>query len=110
MTPEEMVLATPVPTMHAISHDPTMRETIELDSGLRLTPLEIQWRIFDLARKYAEERGLDVVGPEPVTSSILDRWEGVLAGLESDPATMKTQLDWVAKYELIDAYCARHRL
>jgi proteasome accessory factor A len=32
----------------------------------------------------------------------------VLSGLESDPASLRHQLDWVAKLELIDAYCARH--
>jgi proteasome accessory factor PafA2 len=108
LTVDELILATPVPTMHAVSHDPTLRETVELASGAVMTPLEIQWRLFDLARKYADERGLDVVGPESVVASILERWEQVLSGLESDPASLKTQLDWVAKYELIDAYCARH--
>jgi proteasome accessory factor A len=108
LTPEDLVLATPVPTMHAVSHDPTLRETVELASGVMMTPLEIQWRLFELGRKYADERGLDVVGPEAVVASVLERWEAILSGLERDPASMKTQLDWVAKYELMDAYCARH--
>ncbi|HWD24042.1 MAG TPA: proteasome accessory factor PafA2 family protein, partial [Acidimicrobiales bacterium] len=108
LTPEELVLATPVPSIRAVSHDPTLRDTVELASGAVMTPLEVQWRLFDLARKYADERGLDVVGPEDVIGSLLSRWEQVLSGLESNPASLKTQLDWVAKYELIDAYCSRH--
>ena len=108
LTPEELVLRDPVPAMHAVSHDLSLTETVELASGARATPLEIQWRLFDLAKKVADERGLEVVGPEPVVNLILERWEGVLAGLESAPASLKDQLDWVAKYELIDAYCARH--
>jgi proteasome accessory factor A len=108
LTPEELVLSAPVPTMHDVSHDPTLTHTVELADGSAMTPLEIQWRLYDLAKKYGDDRGFAVVGPEAVTDAILERWEGVLAGLERDPATMKTQLDWVAKYELIDAYCARH--
>jgi proteasome accessory factor A len=73
-----------------------------------MTALEIQWDLYDRARKYAEERGLAELGPEPVGQMLLERWEAVLAGLESDPSTLRHQLDWVAKYELINAYCARH--
>ncbi len=106
---EELVLDAPVPTMHAVSHDPSLRETFLLANGTTATALEVQWRLYDLARKYNDERGLEVVGPEAVTALVLDRWEVVLSGLEHDPASLKHQLDWVAKYELIDAYCSRHQ-
>jgi proteasome accessory factor A len=39
---------------------------------------------------------------------VLDQWERVLNGLEHDPSSLKGQLDWVAKYELIQAFCERH--
>ena len=39
---------------------------------------------------------------------MLDRWESVLGALESNASTLHRTLDWVAKLELIDAYCARH--
>ena len=39
---------------------------------------------------------------------VLDRWESVLAGLETDPASLADQLDWVAKLRLIEGYRERH--
>ncbi len=104
----ELVLANPVQAMHEISLDPTLRQVVELAGGERLTALELQWELFGLARKYADERGLAELGPEPAGEAVLARWEATLAGLEHDPATLRHQLDWVAKRELIAAYCERH--
>jgi proteasome accessory factor A len=104
----ELVLANPVQAVHEISLDPTLRQVVELASGERLTALQLQWELFDLARKYADERGLHELGPEPAGQAVLQRWEHVLAGLEHDPASLRHELDWVAKKELIAAYCDRH--
>ena len=41
---------------------------------------------------------------------VLDRWEAVLQGLESDPQSLASQLDWVAKLRLVEAYRDRHGL
>ena len=38
------------------------------------------------------------------------RWGAVLAALETDSMSLADQLDWVAKYRLIDAYRERHGL
>ena len=53
--------------------------------------------------------GLECVG-EAVGDEILRRWEAVLTGLETDPMSLADQLDWVAKYRLIDGYRERHDL
>ncbi|MGZ0219968.1 MAG: proteasome accessory factor PafA2 family protein, partial [Acidimicrobiales bacterium] len=39
---------------------------------------------------------------------VLQRWEHVLGSLERDPMELADQLDWVAKYRLLDAYRERH--
>jgi len=104
----DLLLAAPVRAMRSVSHDLSLAEPLEMASGATMTALEIQWELYDAARKHAEERGLEEVGPDGVGVAVLDRWEQVLAGLESDPASLRHQLDWVAKLELIDAYCARH--
>ena len=104
----ELVLAQPVRAIHEIAHDPTLRTTVELVDGSRVTALELQWELFGLATKYAAERGLEPLGSDAEGRLVLERWEQVLSGLEADPASLASQLDWVAKYELIDAYCARH--
>ena len=37
-------------------------------------------------------------------------WEHVMARLEDDPLTLGTEVDWVIKYHLIEAYRQRHDL
>ena len=41
---------------------------------------------------------------------VLRRWEQVLAGLERDPMELADQLDWVAKFRLLEGYRERHGL
>ena len=41
---------------------------------------------------------------------MLRRWEAVLTALEADPMSLADQLDWVAKYRIIDGYRERHGL
>jgi Pup amidohydrolase len=106
----DLTLARPVAAIRAISRDTTMRTTVELASGDLLTGVELQWELFDLARKYAAERGLEALGDEDVGRRVLDRWEAVLQGLESDPPSLAKQLDWVAKLRLVEAYRDRHGL
>jgi Pup amidohydrolase len=101
-------LASPVKAMHDVSHDLTLGMKLELADGVTVTALELQWEIYELARAYAASRGLSSLGAPEVVELVLDRWERVLNGLEHDPPSLKTQLDWVAKYELINAYSERH--
>ena len=81
----DLRLAQPVSAIRSVSRDTTMRTTVELASGGSLTAVELQWELYDLARKYAAERGLEALGNEQVGRRVLDRWEAVLQGLESDP-------------------------
>jgi proteasome accessory factor A len=106
----ELRLANPVAAIRAISRDTTLQTKVELASGGSLTALELQWELFDLGRKYAAERGLEPLGSEQVARRVLDRWESVLTGLESDPQSLADQLDWVAKLRLVEAYSQRHGL
>jgi proteasome accessory factor A len=103
-------LTAPVTAIRSVSRDTTLRTTVELASGDELTAVELQWQLYDLARKYTAERGTDAVGNEDVARRVLDRWEAVLQGLESDPQSLASQLDWVAKLRLVEAYRERHGL
>lgn len=108
--PERTLMpADPVAAIHQVSADLTLSVPIDLADGSTATALEIQWDLLAAARKYAEESGLACVGREPVGAEILERWEAVLEGLESEPASLATQLDWVAKHQLMLAYQDRHR-
>jgi proteasome accessory factor A len=106
----ELTPLKPVQALRHVSYDLTLRRPIELVDGTSMTALEMQWEYLDRARKFAEEKGLDTIGGEEVGNDVLRRWEAVLSGLESDPGTVASQVDWVAKHRVIDGYRTRHDL
>src|SRR5438270_4174199 len=105
----DLTLAAPVQAMRRVSYDLSLSAPLEMANGTRMTALEMQWEELDLARKYAEDRGLESVDEE-VGRDVLNRWEAVLTALETDPMSLSAQLDWVGKYQLLDAYRQRHGL
>ncbi|MDE0606947.1 MAG: depupylase/deamidase Dop [Acidimicrobiaceae bacterium] len=105
----EFVFAAPVAAIRRVSHDLTLSEPLELVDGTTVTALEIQWELLDQSRKYVEANGVENVGGAAALD-VLDRWESVLSGLETDPMSLASQLDWVAKYRLIEGYRERHGL
>jgi proteasome accessory factor A len=107
---EPLLLATPVPSMHAVSWDLTLAEPLPLADGTSATALELQWELHARATQWAERYGLDSVGGDEAGRQVLSGWEDVLTGLESDPMSLADRLDWVAKYRLMDAYRDRHDL
>jgi len=106
---DDVLLANPVPAIRQVSHDPTLTLTILLRDGRRATALEVQWALLERARKYEQTHGLEAVGAQ-VSADVLDRWERVLSGLESDPASVGHWVDWVAKRRLVDGFRERHGL
>ncbi|MGH9298797.1 MAG: proteasome accessory factor PafA2 family protein, partial [Acidimicrobiales bacterium] len=106
----DLSLASPVAAIRAVSLDPDLHAMVELVSGEQMTAVELQWELFAIARKYAEDRGLEALGSEDVGTMVLDRWEQVLHGLETEPDSLSDQLDWVAKRRLIVAYKERDGL
>ncbi|MBM9462501.1 proteasome accessory factor PafA2 [Aeromicrobium sp. YIM 150415] len=106
---EEVELADPVAAVHAISHDPTLRATVELADGRRLTALDLQWFYLEKARAYVDKLGDDDPEPEQ-TIAVLDRWESVLTRLGRDPFECSREIDWVAKLSLLEQYRERDGL
>jgi proteasome accessory factor PafA2 len=106
---EDWLLGNPVPAIRQVSHDPSLAATIMLADGRRATALEVQWGLFERAVKYEQLYGLASVGDE-VGRDVLSRWERVLSGLESDPGSVASWVDWVAKKRIVDGYADRHGL
>jgi proteasome accessory factor A len=104
---KDLSVVGPVAAMRVVSHDPTCRAPIELADGGTCTAVDLQWEFLRLARKYADETGLEACGGETVGNDVLDRWESVLSALERDPALLDGQLDWVTKLGLLRAYVER---
>ena len=102
---EPVDLAHPVESIWRVSHDPTLRATLELDDGTQATALELQWHYLDWVSKYAEVHGVS-----DVERLVLDTWEGILTDLERDPASTADRLDWTAKLDLLDRYRERDGL
>jgi Pup amidohydrolase len=105
----DFTLATPVAAMRKVSYDLSLRQPLSLADGSTMTALQMQWEYFNLAEKYVDAHGLESVG-ESVGRMVMERWEQVLTALEADPMSLADQLDWVAKYRLLDGYRERHGL
>ena len=106
---DEWLLANPVGAIRQVSHDPTLQRTVLLRSGRRATALEVQWGLYQQARRYAGTHGLEAVGVE-VGERVLDLWETMLAGLERDPDEVAHLVDWVAKRRVVQGFAERHGL
>ena len=104
---DDWLLGNAVSAIRQVSHDPTLTRTIMLRDGRRATALEIQWGLLERAHKYEQLHGLACVG-EAVGPDVLRRWEQVLTGLEHDPDSVASWVDWVAKRRLVDGYADRH--
>jgi proteasome accessory factor A len=105
----DLSLSDPVRALHQVSADLTLSRALSLTDGSTATALEMQWELFGAARKYAESEGLGALGDDgTVGALVMEHWEAVLSGLESDPSSLSDTLDWVAKRELLLAYQERH--
>ena len=98
----DLSLENPIRAIREISHDPACRRKIRLANGRELSALDIQWEYLDRAIRYSRSPGF----PAPVQQAV-EMWEHLLTGLEKDPMTLDREVDWVAKYRLIDRYRAR---
>src|ERR1700728_1998125 len=101
----DLTLENPIRAIREISHDLTCRRKVRLANGRELSALSIQSEYLTRALRFRDSHGLS-----PQEDRALDMWEHCLKGLESDPMSLARECDWVSKYQLIDAYRARHNL
>ena len=101
---DELRLAEPVRSVHRISHDPTLRCTVELADGRKLTGLDVQRAYFDKAQAHVGD------SPDDVTAEVMTIWGEVLDALGRDPMECADRLDWPAKLRLLEGYRERDGL
>ncbi|MEO7803327.1 MAG: depupylase/deamidase Dop [Actinomycetota bacterium] len=101
----DLTLDEPLTALRKVSRDTNCKERLALADGRSITAVDLQWEYLDWAKKYLAEEPVD-----RVTADLLSRWEHVLGALESDPMSLATSLDWVAKYQTLEAYRERHAL
>ena len=78
---------------------------MRLANGRELSAVEIQAEYLEPRAAFAKRRGLS-----PLEQQALEMWEHVMTHLENDPLKLTTEVDWVIKYHLIEAYRERHDL
>src|SRR6266498_2638399 len=101
----DLTMANPVAALHEVSRDLSCTAQLHLADGRRMKAVEIQWEYLERASKYVEQED-----DTPDNRDILQRWENVLSALESDPLSLQRELDWVAKYRLLEGYRERDGL
>jgi proteasome accessory factor PafA2 len=101
----DLTLVNPVSALHGISRDPSCTVPVQLMDGRRLSAVQLQWEYLEHAKKYVEQED-----PSAENEAVVARWEDVLTGLERDPMDLHRELDWVAKYRLLDGYRERDGL
>jgi len=101
----DLALENPIRAIREISHDMTCRRKIRLANGRELSALDIQWEYLERVMRYARTADLS-----PEVERAIAMWEHLLTGLEKDPLTLHREVDWVAKYHLIERYKMRHGL
>lgn len=100
---KDLSIEAPVPSIRQVSHDPSCRTLLRRMDGTTVTPVQMQWEFFELAKKWSAPRDLD-----RGRSEVLDRWERILTQLEDDPSQLYRELDWVAKYRILEGFRDRH--
>jgi proteasome accessory factor PafA2 len=101
----DLSLEHPVLALHEVSWDPSCRQTVRMKDGRRVRPLELQWEYLDHVRRFVKETDDSVENAE-----VVEWWERVLSGIEDDPFSMHRELDWAAKYRVLQAYRNRDGL
>ena len=101
----DMTLENPIRAIREISHDITCRRRVRLANGREVSALEIQSEYLERAQKFAQRHELSVLEKQALTM-----WEHCLEGIETDPFGLDSQIDWVIKHKLIQAFRERHGL
>src|SRR5579884_4111 len=90
-------LVDPIRAVKQVSRDLSLKQTIERQGGPALTALEIQ-------RIYLAEAEKRLCGKDEETDWVIAEWSATLDALETDPFRLADRLDWVAKYQLLNAF------
>jgi proteasome accessory factor A len=101
----DLTLENPIRAIREISHDVTGTRRIRLASGREMSALEVQQAYLERVTRFVESGE-----PDPEAKRVVDAWTEVVEQLVTDPFELRRELDWVAKYHLIEAFRQRHDL
>jgi proteasome accessory factor A len=98
----DLTLENPIRAIREIAHDMTGRRKVKLANGRELSALDLQWEYLDKTLRFARNVGF----PLEIQSAV-ERWEYLLTNLEKDPMNLDREIDWVAKYRMLEEYRTR---
>ena len=102
----DLILGNAVRTIDAVSLDVTGRSPVRLADGRELNALDIQREYLARARDFTDRNGADAA-----TRRVLGMWERVLDAVATGNLDdIAREIDWAAKYHLIERYRAAHGL
>ncbi len=101
----DLTLENPIRSIREVSHDLTGRRRLRLATGRELSALEIQQAYLERVERFAATTDMD-----PDAKEALDQWRDVVETIAEDPFRLHRELDWVAKYRLIERFRTRHGL
>ena len=102
----DYTLENPIRAIREISHDITGTRRVRLTSGAEMSGLELQQAYLERVERFVQSDD----DTDDATKEVVTRWRYVLEQLVDDPMQLHRELDWVAKYRLVDAYRRRHDL
>ncbi|MFT5222871.1 MAG: proteasome accessory factor A [Glaciecola sp.] len=102
----DFTLENPIRAIREISHDMTGTRRVRLASGREMSALEIQEAYLERVERFLQSSH----EADDEAKKVVTRWRRVLEQLTKDPMELGRELDWVAKFQLIDAYRAKHDL
>ena len=102
---KNLSLRDPVRAIKECSHDSSCRRELPLESGKKLTAVEIQDEYLEMALAYVASRSID-----PETKDVLVKWQHVIDALGRDPMELHEQIDWVMKKAMIESFMERKSL
>ena len=87
---------------------PDPSRALLMADGIHGTALAIQWELFSLARKYADDRGLDCIGPSRCGEEVLTALGGRPPRARERPDGPSPPARLGGQAQLIEAYRDRH--
>jgi proteasome accessory factor A len=95
--PKGVAISEPVETLREISRDPDRQWMVTLESGQRISAVDLQRLFLEAARKHCQ-------GQDEETDWVLREWESVLRDLTSDYTKLVGRVDWASKLWLLESF------
>jgi len=106
VTMRDYTLENPIRAIREVSHDMTGRRKVRLANGREASALEIQREYLEKVQNFVDRTGVDATGKR-----VLELWQRTLEAVETGNLDLVArEIDWVAKYQLLERYRAKHGL